>query len=165
MKPWYPVALAVSIAMLIVTLHSSTENFAPVRNFDLAIESYEQSLTTFRSNVPSSSIDTILAAYIEHGMPSYMWDSGPEGFKLAGGRMEQPVRRHAGQLYVVPQGKDGRDVHVQSDGWLQPTYPRPRSSRRYVVLPLSVVSRRVGASAPLAGAFLVLGRPQALQMP
>jgi hypothetical protein len=85
----YPVALATSIAMLIVTLYSSSDNFAPVRNFDLAIESYEQSLTSFRSNVPSGSIDTVLAAYIEHGMPSYMWDFGPEGFTLVGGRMDQ----------------------------------------------------------------------------
>jgi hypothetical protein len=75
--------------MLIVTLHSSSNNFAPVRNFDLAIESYEQSLTSFRSNVPSGSIDTVLAAYIEHGMPSYMWDFGPEGFTLVGGRVDQ----------------------------------------------------------------------------
>jgi hypothetical protein len=88
-KLWYPVALAASIAMLMVAVHSSSDNFAPVRNFDLAIESYEQSLTSFRSNVPSSSIDTVLAAYIEHGMPSYMWDFGPEGFKLIGGRMDQ----------------------------------------------------------------------------
>lgn len=86
---WYPVALAASIAMLVVTLHSSSNNFAPVRNFDLAIESYERSLTSFRPNVPSGSIDTVLAAYIEHGMPSYMWDFGPEGFKLIGGRLEQ----------------------------------------------------------------------------
>ncbi len=86
---WYPLALAASIAMLIVTLHSSSDNFAPVPNFDLAIESYEQSLTSFRSNVPSGSIDTVLAAYIEHGMPSYMWDFGPEGFKLVGGRIDQ----------------------------------------------------------------------------
>jgi hypothetical protein len=85
----YPVALAASIAMLVVTLHSSSDNFAPVRNFDLAIESYEQSLTSFRPNVPSGSIDTVLAAYIEHGMPSYMWDFGPEGFKLIGGRLDQ----------------------------------------------------------------------------
>jgi len=88
-KFWYPVALAASIAMLVVTLHSSSDNFAPVRNFDLAIESYEQSLTSFRPNVPSGSIDMVLAAYIEHGMPSYMWDFGPEGFKLIGGRLDQ----------------------------------------------------------------------------
>jgi hypothetical protein len=88
-KLWYPVALAVSIAMLVVTLHSSSDNFAPVRNFDLAIESYEKSLTSFRSNVPSTSIVAVLTAYIEHGMPSYMWDFGPEGFKLVGGRMDR----------------------------------------------------------------------------
>jgi hypothetical protein len=88
-KLWYPVALAASIAMLVVALHSSSDNFAPVRNFDLAIESYEQSVTSFRPNVPSGSIDMVLAAYIEHGLPSYMWDFGPEGFKLVGGRVDQ----------------------------------------------------------------------------
>ena len=85
----YPVALAASMAMLVVALYSSGDNFESVRNFDLAIESYEQSLSSFRSNVPSGSIDTVLAAYIEHGMPSYMWDFGPDGFKLVGGRMDQ----------------------------------------------------------------------------
>jgi hypothetical protein len=85
----YSLALAASIAMLVVTLQAASDNFAPVRNFDLAIAGYEQSLTSFRSNVPSSSIDTVLAAYVEHGMPSYMWDFGPEGFKLVGGRLDQ----------------------------------------------------------------------------
>jgi len=88
-KFWYPVALAASIAVLVVTLHSSINNFAAVRNFDLAIDSYERSLTSFRPNVPSRSIDTVLAAYIEHGMPSYMWDFEPEGFKLIGGRLDK----------------------------------------------------------------------------
>jgi negative regulator of sigma F NrsF-like protein len=84
----YPVALAASIVLLIFSLRTSRDNFAPVPDFDLAIESYEQSVTSFRPNVRSDSIDTVLAAYIEHGMPSYMWDFGPKGFKLVGGRLD-----------------------------------------------------------------------------
>jgi Negative regulator of sigma F len=84
----YSIALAASIALLIVSLRMSRDNFAPVPNFDLAIESYKQSITSFHPNVPSSSIDTVLTAYIEHGMPSYMWDFGPKGFKLVGGRLD-----------------------------------------------------------------------------
>ena len=30
----------------------------------------------------------MLTAYVEHGMPAYMWDFGGQGFKLAGGRFE-----------------------------------------------------------------------------
>ena len=57
-------------------------------DFDLAIANYQQSLTSFQPNVPSSTIAKVLTAYIERGMPSYMWDFGPQGFKLVGGRFE-----------------------------------------------------------------------------
>ncbi|MGH8336098.1 MAG: hypothetical protein ACRETL_04580, partial [Gammaproteobacteria bacterium] len=50
---------------------------------------YQQALTNFHPNVPSSSVGTVLTAYIERGMPSYMWDFGPQGFKLVGGRFER----------------------------------------------------------------------------
>jgi hypothetical protein len=84
----YPVAFAASIALLIGSLQMSRDNFARVPDFDLAIKSYQQSVMSFRPNVRSDSIDTVLAAYIEHGMPSYMWDFGPKGFKLVGGRLD-----------------------------------------------------------------------------
>jgi|SRR5215471_2411148 len=30
----------------------------------------------------------MLTAYVERGMPAFMWDFGPEGFKFAGGRWQ-----------------------------------------------------------------------------
>jgi hypothetical protein len=59
-----------------------------IPDFDLAISQYERSMRGFEPNVPSQSIDTVLTAYVEDGMPSYMWDFGPHGFKLVGGRFE-----------------------------------------------------------------------------
>jgi hypothetical protein len=84
----FPLAITASIVALILVLKGTSGNFAPIPDFDLAIENYEQSLMGFRPNVPSSSIETVLTAYVEHGMPAYMWDFGPEGFKLVGGRWE-----------------------------------------------------------------------------
>jgi len=84
----FPLAIIASIVALILILKGTSENFAPIPDFDLAIENYEQSLRGFRPNVPSSSIEAVLTAYVEHGMPAYMWDFSPEGFKLVGGRWE-----------------------------------------------------------------------------
>jgi hypothetical protein len=84
----YPAALAAAAVILIFALRGTRANFAAAPDFDLAINRYEQSLTSFQPNVPSGSIDIVLTAYIEHGMPSYMWDFGPKGFKLVGGRLE-----------------------------------------------------------------------------
>jgi hypothetical protein len=81
-----PVALAASVLIMTFSLRA---NFRPVPDFDLAIASYDRSLRDFHPNVPSASIDTVLTAYIENGMPAYMWDFGPEGFKLVGGRIER----------------------------------------------------------------------------
>ena len=86
-KP-YAAALAAATAMLIFALRATHDNFASAPDFDLAINRYQQSLASFQPNVPSESVATVLTAYIEHGMPSYMWDFGPKGFKLVGGRLE-----------------------------------------------------------------------------
>jgi hypothetical protein len=83
----FPLALALAAGILPFALRTGTDT-NEVPDFDLAIANYQQSLTTFRPNVPSSSIETVLTAYIEDGMPSYMWDFGPQGFKLVGGRFE-----------------------------------------------------------------------------
>jgi hypothetical protein len=85
----FPAAVGVSVMALILVLKGVGGNLARIPDFDLAIESYERSLSGFHPNVPSSSIDTVLTAYVEHGMPAYMWDFGGEGFKLAGGRFER----------------------------------------------------------------------------
>ena len=33
-------------------------------------------------------MQAVLTSYVEHGMPAYMWDFGPDGFRLVGGRLE-----------------------------------------------------------------------------
>jgi len=81
----FPLALGASIVALLFVL-SPGQHIARVPDFDLAIEGYEQALVDFRSNVPSTSMETMLTAYVERGMPAYMWDFGPEGFTLVGGR-------------------------------------------------------------------------------
>ena len=83
-----PLACGVSIAALMLVLWNIQQSVLPIPDFDLAIEEYQQSLTGFHPNVPSGSVQAVLTAYIEHGMPSYMWDFGPQGFKLSGGRLE-----------------------------------------------------------------------------
>jgi hypothetical protein len=84
----FPVAAALAAGLLLVVLRAGSGVSSPVPDFDLAIANYQQALTNFRPNVPSSSIGTVLTTYIEDGMPSYMWDFGPQGFKLVGGRFE-----------------------------------------------------------------------------
>jgi len=83
----FPLALGASIVAFLFVL-SPSQQFARIPDFDLAIDGYEQALVDFRPNVPSTSMETMLTAYVEHGMPAYMWDFGPEGFTLVGGRWE-----------------------------------------------------------------------------
>jgi hypothetical protein len=84
----FPLAVAASIAALLFILNSPGQHIVRVPDFDLAIESYQHALADFRPNVPSASMETMLTAYVEHGMPAYMWDFGPEGFTLVGGRWD-----------------------------------------------------------------------------
>jgi hypothetical protein len=103
----FPLVIAASIIALFVVLHDVRNASAPVPDFDLTIEAYEQSLTRgFHSNVPSASLDTMLTAYVEHGMPAYMWDFGPDGFKLAGGRW-QPLPDSTPVTYTWFRGAKG----------------------------------------------------------
>ena len=84
----FPLACGFSIAALLLVLWNVRSSAPRVHDFDLAIEKYQQSLAGFYPNVPSGSVQAVLTAYVEHGMPAYMWDFGPEGFKLVGGRLE-----------------------------------------------------------------------------
>jgi hypothetical protein len=85
----FPAATALAAALLLLALNAGSGADKRVPDFDLAIENYQQSLVDFHPNVPSSSVGSVLTAYIERGMPSYMWDFGPQGFKLKGGRFER----------------------------------------------------------------------------
>ena len=86
----FPVALTASIVALIFVLKGSSQRFADVSYFDLAIESYQRAVISFRPNIPSTSIDAVLTAYSGCGMPvpTPMWNFGPQGFKLIGGRCD-----------------------------------------------------------------------------
>jgi hypothetical protein len=84
-----PAAVAFSLAVAIFVPRAGRERIAPIPDFDLAIASYQESMGGFHSNVPSGSVAEVLTAYVEHGMPAYMWDFGPEGFQLVGGRLER----------------------------------------------------------------------------
>jgi len=84
----FPLTLSAATAVFIFFLRSAGPPIAHVPEFDLAIDSYERALDGFHPNVPSTSMDTMLSAYVDHGMPAYMWDFDAEGFKLVGGRWD-----------------------------------------------------------------------------
>jgi hypothetical protein len=102
----FPVAISVSIAALILALKVQNGVFVSVPDFDLAIENYQSALVGFRPNVPSGSIATMLSAYVDRGMPAYMWDFGREGFKFAGGRW-QPLPDGTPATYTWFRGAKG----------------------------------------------------------
>lgn len=78
-------AIAISVAILALLILPKFNSIS-VPDFNLAIDAYESSLQHFRPNVPSGSIDAMLTAYVNHGMPAYMWDFSSQGYKLIGGR-------------------------------------------------------------------------------
>jgi len=84
-----PLAIGVSVVTVILVLSNARESFTPIPDFDLAIDKYERSVTNFSPNVPSRDIETMLTAYVENGMPPYMWDFSREGYRLVGGRFER----------------------------------------------------------------------------
>jgi len=83
-----PLAVSASLVGLFLVLSNVRNTAEPIPDFDLAIEQYEQAMTDFSPNVPSRDLATMLTAYVENGMPSYMWDFSQQGFKLVGGRFE-----------------------------------------------------------------------------
>jgi hypothetical protein len=110
--PWltarilFPAAIAASLVEFLFVMRVRTA-FVPIPDFDRTIETYEHSLAAgFRSNVPSASIEAMLTAYVERAMPAYMWDFGPEGFKLVGGRW-QPLRDGTPVTYTWFRGPAG----------------------------------------------------------
>jgi hypothetical protein len=102
----FPIALSASIAALIFVLMTPSQQLVHISDFDRAIASYEGALVGFRPNVPSTSMETMLTAFVERGMPAYMWDFGPEGFKLMGGRWE-PLPDGTPATYTWFRGQQG----------------------------------------------------------
>jgi Negative regulator of sigma F len=83
-----PLFVAGGVIALLLVLGSARKNSTPIPDFDLAIQRYKQAIADFHPNVPSQDIAAMLTAYVEKGMPSYMWDFSRQGFKFAGGRFE-----------------------------------------------------------------------------
>jgi hypothetical protein len=117
----FPIAISASIVALILVLKGPSGISPSIPDFDLVIENYELSLNGFRPNVPSSSIATMLTAYVERWMPAYMWDFGREGFKFAGGRW-QPLTDGTPATYTwFRGGKSGVICMMrQTDGFNPP---------------------------------------------
>jgi hypothetical protein len=119
-----PAALAVSVAIAIFLPRAGRENLAPIPDFDLAIAGYQRSLTGFRANVPSASVDAVVTAYVEHGMPAYMWDFGPDGFRLVGGRIDR-LPDGTPLTYTLFRGPRGGVMCMfkRTDAFLPPAIP------------------------------------------
>lgn len=83
---------------------SSTAGSIPM--FDLAAQHLDRFQAKFVPNVPSGSAGDISDAYLGHKMPGYLWNFGPAGYQLAGGRLEQmPNGQMAAFTYY--QGEKG----------------------------------------------------------
>jgi hypothetical protein len=57
--------------------------------FDEEVHHLQSFEKKFEPNVPSGSPADISDAYLGHKMPGYLWNFGPSGFQLAGGRLER----------------------------------------------------------------------------
>jgi putative zinc finger protein len=56
--------------------------------FDQEVRHLQSFEKKFEPNVPSGTPADISDAYLGHKMPGYLWNFGPSGFQLAGGRLE-----------------------------------------------------------------------------
>jgi hypothetical protein len=126
-QPWFasrvvfPVAVAASIMAFIFVVRTIRYDVVAIPDFNRTIDTYQRSLTEFRSNVPSASIESVLTAYVDHGMPAYMWDFGPQGFKLLGGRW-QPLTDGTPATYTWFRGYKSGVICMmrQTDGFNPP---------------------------------------------
>jgi hypothetical protein len=120
----FSLAMVASTALLVFVVKSAGPLEGPVPEFDLAIESYQRALVDFHPNVPSTSMEAVLTAYVEHGMPAYMWDFGGQGFKLVGGRWDPPPDGTP-MTYTWFQGAHGGVMCIfkQTEGFNPPSIP------------------------------------------
>jgi hypothetical protein len=125
----FPLALGASAVALLLVLRLGPQ-IMRIPDFDLAIEGYERALVDFRPNVPSSSLETMLTAYVEHGMPAYMWDFGPEGFRFVGGRWD-PLPDGTPLTYTWFRGAKSGVMCVirQTDAFNPPSLPHVEHHR------------------------------------
>ena len=98
---WIPAAIAALLLIAVTRLKTVTppghEESTPLEEvtateavpiFDLAAHHLDSFQRKFEPNVPSGSAGEISNAYMDHKMPGYLWNFGPEGYKMMGGRLE-----------------------------------------------------------------------------
>jgi hypothetical protein len=118
----FSLGLIASTAALILVVKIAGPPFGSIPEFDLAITGYERALEGFHPNVPSTSMEALLAAYVEHGMPAYMWDFNAQGFKFVGGRWD-PLRDGTPMTYTWFRGAHGAVMCIfkQTEGFNPPS--------------------------------------------
>lgn len=89
--------------------------------FDVAARHLDRFDAKFEPNVPSSSPADISDAYLGHQMPGYLWNFGPAGYQLAGGRLE-PVSNGQMAAFTYYRGEKGGILctYMHSPGELPP---------------------------------------------
>jgi anti-sigma factor RsiW len=85
---WIPAAIAalLLVAFIAERRHRASEPHVPT--FDLAIAHLQKFEDHFEPNVPSDTPAHISDAYMDHGMPGYIWDFTHAGYRLVGGRLD-----------------------------------------------------------------------------
>ena len=98
---WVPAAIAALLLVAVTRLKTVSppghEEATPLEEvtateavpiFDLAAHHLDRFDRKFEPNVPSGSAGDISGAYMDHKMPGYLWNFGPEGYQMVGGRLE-----------------------------------------------------------------------------
>jgi anti-sigma factor RsiW len=104
-RVWVPGAIAALLVIGLTTLSTFSPPKHPAAQPDQALEEafstdsvplfdeevhhLESFEKKFEPNVPSGSPADISDAYLGHKMPGYLWNFGPSGFQLVGGRLER----------------------------------------------------------------------------
>jgi len=100
-RVWVPAAIAALLLIAVTRLKSVSppghEEATPLEEvtateavpiFDLAAHHLDSFQRKFEPNVPSGSAGDVASAYMDHKMPGYLWNFGPAGYQMQGGRLE-----------------------------------------------------------------------------
>ena len=120
-RVWIPVAVAAVAVFAFVMLHGGGPAPAhAIAPFDMAINNYTQFVEHFEPNVKSDSPADISDAYMDHHLPGYLWNFGPRGYRLIGGRLDH-LQDGSPVSYTFYRGETGTIlcVYTTSHG-LQP---------------------------------------------
>ena len=117
---WVPAAVAAVLVIALTRLKSVSppghEESTPLEEvtateavpiFDMAGHHLDRFQVKFEPNVPSGSAGDISGAYMDHKMPGYLWNFGPEGYQMQGGRLETLPDGHLAALTYYRGEKGG----------------------------------------------------------